>query len=244
MNGCAACVADDGSAFEEALTPVELRARSAAEIAGAARVVVPSGDAATRLARHFPSLRPIIEPHEDDTDLPPLRPLPPPPRRIGVLGGIGIYKGIDVLIACARDAARRDLPLSFTVLGHTLDDQRALATGRIFVTGPYRAADLPALLEETGVQLGFVPSISPETWCYTLGELWRAGLAAVAFDIGAPAERIRRTGRGIVLPLGLPPAAINNALLAMQTVAGDECAGVSPHSTNRSPAPRQRDQNA
>ena len=226
--GCEACVADAGSAYEEPLTPAALRARSAAEIAGAARVVVPSADAAARIARHFPHARPIIEPHEDDTDLPPLRPLPPPPRRVGVLGGIGVYKGIDVLIACARDAARRDLPLSFTVLGHTLDDARALATGRIFVTGPYRPQDLPALLAETGVQLGFVPSIAPETWCYTLGELWRAGLAVVAFDIGAPGERIRRTARGTVLPLGLPPAAINNALLALQTVAGDVMTSAAP----------------
>jgi hypothetical protein len=36
----------------------------------------------------------------------------------------------------------------------------------------------------------------------------------VAFDLGVQAERIRRTGRGVLLPLGLPPAAINSALLA------------------------------
>ena len=62
--------------------------------------------------------------------------------------------------------------------------------------------------------LGFVPSICPETWCLSLGEIWRAGLRAAAFDIGAPAERIRRTGRGILLPLGLSASAINNTLTA------------------------------
>ena len=59
-----------------------------------------------------------------------------------------------------------------------------------------------------------LPSIFPETWCLSLAEAWRAGLRVVAFDIGAQAERIRRTGRGILLPLGLPARAINNALLA------------------------------
>ena len=41
------------------------------------------------------------------------------------------------LLACARDAAERDLPLEFVVVGHTTDDARLLATGRVFVTGPY-----------------------------------------------------------------------------------------------------------
>jgi GT2 family glycosyltransferase/glycosyltransferase involved in cell wall biosynthesis len=224
---CTACVADAGSDLEEAIAPVELRARSAAELAAAARVVVPSRDAAARLRRHFPAVRPVVEPHEDDADLPPLRPLPAPPRRVGVIGAIGVHKGYDVLLACARDAARRDLPLHFTVIGYTHDDARALATGRIFVTGPYRETDLPDLLEEAGVHLAFLPSVWPETWCYTLGEALRAGLAVAAFDIGAQAERIRRTRRGWLLPLGLPPPAINNALLAMRLVAGDECAAMT-----------------
>jgi hypothetical protein len=47
----------------------------------------------------------------------------------------------------------------------------------------------------------------------TLSEIWQAGLRAVAFDIGAPAERIRRIGRGFILPLGLSPKAINNLLM-------------------------------
>ena len=225
--GCDACVADSGGAVEEVITPAGLRARSAAELNAAARVVVPSGDAAARLARHFPGVRPIIAPHEDDADLPPLRPLPAPPRRVGVLGAIGVHKGFDVLLACARDATRRDLPLDFTVLGHTHDDDRALATGRITVTGPYREADLPALIAETGVHLAFLPSVWPETWCYTLGEAFRAGLLPVMFEIGAPAERIRRTGRGVLLPLGLSAASINNALLALRTPASDEYAGIT-----------------
>jgi len=35
-----------------------------------------------------------------------------------------------------------------------------------------------------------------------------------AFDIGALAERIRRTGRGWLMPLGLAAPAINTALLS------------------------------
>ncbi len=220
---CEACVADAGSALEEAIGPAALRVRSAAELAGAARIVAPSADAAARLARHFPASRAVVVPHEDDAALPRLRVPGAGPRRIGVQGAIGIHKGFDVLLACARDAARRDLHLRFVVLGHTHDDARALDTGGICITGPYREGELPDLIVQQRIDLAFLPSVWPETWCYTLGEALRAGLAAVAFDLGAPAERIRRTGRGLVLPLGLPAPAINNALLALQVTARDEC---------------------
>jgi len=38
-----------------------------------------------------------------------------------------------VLLACARDAARRDLDLEFVVVGHTIDDTRMMATGRVLI---------------------------------------------------------------------------------------------------------------
>ena len=131
-----------------------------------------------------------------------------------------MHKGYDVLLACARDAARRDLDLEFIVVGHTIDDARMLDTGRVFVTGRFEPAEAVDLIVEQKAQLGFVASICPETWCLSLGDIWRAGLPAAAFDIGAPAERIRKTGRGILLPLGLSASAINNTLVAaMRTAA-------------------------
>ena len=102
----------------------------------------------------------------------------------------------------------------FTVVGHTIDDARLMATGHVFVTGQFKPNEAVTMIEAQNAALGFIPSICPETWCLTLGDIWRAGLNAVAFDLGAPAERIKRTGRGIVLPLGLSPNAINNALIA------------------------------
>jgi glycosyltransferase involved in cell wall biosynthesis len=129
-------------------------------------------------------------------------------------GAIGVHKGYDILLACARDADRRDLDLEFIVVGHTIDDNRMMQTGRVFVTGQFNPGEAVDLIAAQHSGLGFVPSVCPETWCLGLGELWRAGLSVAAFDIGAPAERIRQTRRGIVLPLGLPASAINNRLVA------------------------------
>ncbi len=220
---CEACVRDLGRNTGEDIAVAALRARSEADLRAARRVVVPSADAAARLRRHFPGIAPEVAPLEDDDALPPDRP-PPPPQdgrlRVAVIGGIGTEKGYDVLLACARNAAARRLPLDFVVVGHTPDDARLIETGHVFVTGPYREQEAVGLVRAQFAQLAWQPSIWPETWCFTLGVAWRAGLRVAAFDIGAPAERIRRTGRGWVMPLGLPAPAVNTALLGFAAPAG------------------------
>jgi GT2 family glycosyltransferase len=217
LRGCQACIADNGHFLREDIAVATLRDRSAAFLGAARQVIVPSDDAGTRMRRHFRGLTTTTVPHDDDASI---RPLAVPPaavsgrQRVCVVGAIGVHKGYEVLLACARDAAERDLDLEFIVVGHTIDDARMLDTGRIFVTGRFEPHEAPALIARQGARLAFLPSIWPETWCLALDDVWHAGLAAVAFDFGAPAERIKRTDRGFLLPLGLPAGAINNALLA------------------------------
>ena len=213
---CEACVADLGARMSNAVPIADFRARSASLLAGARRVVVSCDDVGRRLARHFPNTSPTVIPWEDDAVL--SVPRPSPGRAAGrhviaVLGGIGLDKGYDVLLGCARDAARRDLSLEFVVVGHTMDDTRLLDTGRVFITGRYEEAEALDLLLAQRPAAGFVPSVCPETWCYALSTLWQAGLDVMAFDLGAQAERIARNGRGWLLPTGLPSARINDVLL-------------------------------
>lgn len=216
LTGCEHCIADQGSLLEEPIGVRALVARSAALLDGASRVVSATADGAARLARHFPAIRPIVEPWEDDASWPAPGPVPTAGAalQVAVLGGIGPEKGFDVLLHCVRDARARGLPMRFTVIGHTLDDERLLDAGPVFVTGAYRSDDeLAGLIAAERPSLVFLPSIWPETWSYTLSHAWAAGLAVVAFDIGAIAERIRARGHGLLLPLGLSPAAVNVALL-------------------------------
>ncbi len=226
---CDACVALSGHNLSETIAAAALWARSADDFAQARRVVVPSADAAARLRRHFPGLAPELEPLEDDSHYPPVQGFVGAPRHIGIIGGIGVEKGYDVLLACARDAAARDLNLRFTVFGHTSGDDALLDTGRVFVTGPYQETEALALIRSHDVQLAWQPSIWPETWCFTLGLAWRAGLHVAAFDLGAPAERIRQTGRGWLMPLGIPPAAINSLFLGLRWPRGLETTGHSAY---------------
>ncbi|MFL5255019.1 MAG: glycosyltransferase [Rhodopila sp.] len=228
LHDCEACIADHGHFLKEDIGVAALRRRSAAFLSGAARVVVPSADTGYRIRRHFPDLSPVVVPHQNDQDIAP----PAQPRRNGkerpggrprvcIVGGIGVHKGYDIVLACARDAARRDLELEFVIVGHTIDDARMLATGRVFVTGRFAPDEAVDMIIAQQARLGFVASIWPETWCLSLGDIWRAGLPAAAFDIGAPAERLRKSGYGFLLPLGLSPGAINNALIAAIGTAGN-----------------------
>jgi GT2 family glycosyltransferase/glycosyltransferase involved in cell wall biosynthesis len=212
LAGCADCIADHGALIDDPTPVGALVARSAAFLGGADTVIAPSVDTAQRYARHFPSLRPIVRPWDSVAPSPRAR-AGQTPRRVAVLGAIGIEKGYGILLACARDAARRALPLNFIVIGHTTDDARLLQTGAVFITGEYKPAELPSLIAAVGPDVAFIPSIWPETWCFTLSEAWAASLHAVVFDIGAPAERIRRAGGGTVLPLACPPERINAVLL-------------------------------
>ena len=251
---CEACVADAGRVIDDPIGVQALRDRSATFLAAARRVVAPSADAAERMRRHFRSLRPTIVPLEDDAAV--ADPPAPQPRsgmcRVCVLGAIGVHKGYDVLLACARDAAERGLPIEFVVVGHTIDDARLLATGRVFITGRFAPEEAVALIRAQDASLALLPSVWPETWNFGLTELWRAGLSVVAFDFGAPAERIRRGGRGFLLPLGLPPRGINHVLVAAVGLTGHEGARnvdeilhhPSLHETSNHPWQERRDSKA
>ncbi len=214
---CERCTADPDDRFDATLTATALRRRTRGLVAGARRVTAPTRDVAARLLRYVDP-RPIGIRSWDA--------VPPPPQarpgrpsggrwRVCVIGAVGVQKGYDVLLACARDAARRDLPLEFVLVGFSEDDPPLFETGRVFVTGRFAEEEAVALVRAQESHLAFLPSISPETWCYALSTAWRAGLEVVAFDIGAVAERIRAHGGGRLLPLSLDAAAINGALLGI-----------------------------
>jgi glycosyltransferase involved in cell wall biosynthesis len=170
---CQTCVTELGNYLHDGISVANLLDRSMAVLSGASRVIAPSQDAAARLARHFPGIFPVVVPHEDDTATPEPPPIPcvGGTMRVCVAGAIGLHKGFDVLLACARDAKQRDLDLEFVVAGTTIDDHALMATGRVFVTGPYQPDEVVALIRAQRAAIGLLPSIWPETWCLGLTEL-------------------------------------------------------------------------
>jgi hypothetical protein len=125
---CEACVADAGAMNDEAIAPRALRDRSAIEMAGASSVVVASADVAIRVKRYFPWAQPKVTGWEDDRSIPSADPAPlalDGIRRVCVIGAIGIEKGYEILLACARDITSRKLNLRFNLVGHSKSRRRS-----------------------------------------------------------------------------------------------------------------------
>jgi GT2 family glycosyltransferase/glycosyltransferase involved in cell wall biosynthesis len=210
---CEKCIRKYGTNIDETISVADLRTRSGAWLRAARHVYVPSQDTKARLLRYFPDLNLDRSPWEELA-----KPNPPPPpmegvTRVALIGAINVPKGYRVLLACAQDAAKRNLPLEFVVIGYTEDDQPLIQTGKVFVTGKYEEAEVADIIARERPSLAFFPGIWPETWCYALTHAMKAGLCSVAFDIGAIAERIVNARFGSLVPPNTSPARLNDILL-------------------------------
>jgi glycosyltransferase involved in cell wall biosynthesis len=184
------------------------------------RLVVPDQDVADRLGRYFGELRFDVVPHEATWNRAgaPRRAAPPDPGgklRVVVIGAISRIKGYEIVLGCARDAKRRNLPLKFLLLGYSMNDRKLEAAG-VTVTGRYLEEESLERLDKLAPHAAWLPSLWPETYSYTLSIALEAGLPVFAFDIGAIARRLRALGQdGALLPLdwASQPARVNNALV-------------------------------
>ena len=220
VEACRRCVAGDRS-YPEALDPAVRRDSYGAFLEGATAVFAPSRDIADRLHRAGARYVVAIRPHEEAEIVTPRIPAKRFPARkhdpldIVVVGAIGAHKGSAVLLALARDAKARDLPLRFHVVGYT-NVKAELKDLGVTETGAYADNDeAAARVEAIAPAVMLVPSIWPETFCYTLSLAFRFGVMPVVFDLGAQAARVREAGFGVVMPLALvdDPAALNDRLL-------------------------------
>ena len=114
------------------------------------------------------------------------------PLVIGIIGTISVQKGAMVVkdLLAMIDSDHRDIRV--VVIG-VLDI--ALKSDRLRVTGNYRHEDLVDLIEANGINMFFFPSICPETFSYVTEEMILLGLPVVAFDLGAPGERLKSYGK-------------------------------------------------
>jgi GT2 family glycosyltransferase len=238
LPACEACARTHGTSLVEPASVAELRSRNEIWLRSARAIIAPTADTAARLRRYFPRLQLRVEPWEEEI-------IPAAPRlaksslpvRVAILGAIGKQKGYEVVLDCAHDAARRALPIEFTVIGFTEDDDALFATGKVFVTGVYEESEIDDLLRREAPHLALFPSVTPETWCYTLSHALRAGLPVIAFDLGAIAERLRAVHSSRVVPLSTDAASLNDAMLEMaedDNIRGDAPEAITPPSSEQS----------
>ena len=170
-------------------------------LAGACGISAPSMNTANIIRSYYPELSIDVIEH----------PIPPHihntagqvrshdgTMNISVLGAIGILKGSRIVYELAEKIALHKLPMKLTVIGYTDIHSGCYenAAGTLKITGPYKNDDVSDLLAEYNTDIVLLPSICPETYSYTVSEAIYSGYKVLAFNIGAPSERIRETGMG------------------------------------------------
>lgn len=213
---CETCYAGLGTTSgRRPATLAEWRSRWRRILDRATAIVSFSDDSRGQIARVWPDLAPRIQvrPHECGHLPPRLRPLQSHRLTIGVLGGIGYSKGAGILHGLAQ-AADEDVDL--IVIGK-LDP--AFSHARIKVHGPYDRNEIPELATRYQIKAWLIPSIWPETFCFTVHEALATGLPVFVYGLGAQAEAARRAANGHVLPDGFEEGTLLDHI--RQQVASD-----------------------
>lgn len=194
---CSACLQD----LPEAVDIRKWREDFHRLLRGAAAVTAPSRDTAQIVSGYYPDLSVRVLEHPVPAHVHRTADRVRPHGRtlnISVLGAIGVAKGSRIVYALADAIAREKLPMKITVIGYTNLHNEAYENeaGTLKILGPYRNEEVSDLLAKVQTDVVLLPSIWPETYSYTTSEAIYSGYRVLAFDIGAPADRIRETGRG------------------------------------------------
>lgn len=238
LQNCLSCVNTFGSRTNDPAPLQKLRYWSHRLLGQAQRVICPSKDAANSIKRQFTTIQPEVTPWEHILNVNTLS-FPEKShhqkRIIGILGAISIEKGYDILLDLARFIKNYHIPIHLVVIGYSCNDPPLLETGVVTITGRYEEYEIQTLTEKHAIDWFFLPSLWPETWSYVLTHIWTSERAAIVYDIGAPAERIKQSGGGLVIPLHTSLPSLIAILMAPYDylgafkTQGGALADLSPH---------------
>lgn len=213
LKDCHACLAGD-TCFEG-----EMGARRAGFeglLSGAERVLVPSRDALETMKEYFPEAGyvylpfPEAEPDgaaETDTKKKIIKVL--------ALGESSLVSGAELLEACAADAARKGLPLHFSVIGRQPTGAGPEPGLPLKYLGPYGEDDLARLIELERADIIFFPARWPQVHSCSLGAAQRTGLPVVAPDLGVFPEALEGYPNTHLLDCASGPGVWNELFISL-----------------------------
>lgn len=115
---------------------------------------------------------------------------------IGIVGHINYLKGAEIVAEMVKHIDASGLSVRITVFGNL---EHAIRAPCLRVTGRYEVKNLHRMIVESGANVFFLPSIWPETFSFVTQEMIEMKLPVAAFDLGAPAERLRGYRKGFII---------------------------------------------
>ena len=107
-------------------------------------------------------------------------------------------------------------PINIIVIGWSVDDAKLKSNSSCIITGKYKDEDFHALLENHKIDCALFLSQWPETYSYTLSLAFKHQIFPFVLDIGAQAERVKKTGFGCVLENDQPNYIVSEILRVIQ----------------------------
>ena len=197
---CKVCIKQHRDIFPNAQRDIDVwrsHWRDLLERADAVRCF--SDDSARLVERAYPWFREkiIVASHDTNYFNPEfISPLLDGTIHIGIIGAINKQKGAKVIQDFSCYVERHNLPCQITLIGEI--DPAYKLSSIVRITGRYTSDDLPKIIAENGVQIIWFPAIWPETFSYVTSECIAMDLPITAFDIGAPAERLKKYHKSFI----------------------------------------------
>lgn len=170
----------------------------------AEKVFVPDEDVMWRLQRYFPTVKFAVRPHFDHWNIGHFE----PPKnsttkqiRIGILGAIGVHKGMNQLYAVAKECLAQNYDIQFVVIGYTGDNALFKQLSNVEIIGQYNDDELMPKIYSANLSAIWFPAVCPETYSYTLSAALATGLPIFAYDFGAIARRLKSNNYGTLIPI-------------------------------------------
>lgn len=110
---------------------------------------------------------------------------------LGFVGDINVVKGKEIVEKIAQQRL-----LDIVVIGTMRTDVKGIK-----MTGRFELEKLPQIIEKNKVNIFFISSIGPETFCYVADELMALDLCIVCYNIGAQYDKIRNYKKSLVLDI-------------------------------------------
>lgn len=171
------------------------------KLLGARKVIAPSETARYYIEKALNINNVIVKPHPDEIRA-KIKPYQKGSRlKIAIIGAIGEHKGYSQILRLVEFSNKKNLPFDFIFIGYTKNDEKLKKHLNVTITGPYEnEKELAGLIRAYTPQIALFLHIWPETYTYTLSEALKNGLYPVSYNIGAPAERLKKLNFGTLIP--------------------------------------------